>query len=59
MIELNEVKIVKNDDLKCKVYINGVLVEKVLDFSYRKTSAQDTTEVLIKIVADEFTETFQ
>ena len=56
---MNEVKIVKNDDLKCKVYINGVLVEKVLDFSYRKTSAQDTTEVLIKIVADEFTETFQ
>jgi hypothetical protein len=56
---MNKIKIIKDSNLNSKVFLNNIPLEKVLDLSYNKTSAYDSTEVVIKIAVDEIEETFK
>lgn len=55
---VNKVKIFKNGK-KCELYLNGINIPKILDFSYKKSSAVDRTELTVRFVADEITEIFK
>jgi len=53
---MNRLKIFKDKEGFSKLELNGVPLEQVLDFSYNKTSAHDSTEVVIKLHVDELGE---
>ena len=55
----NKITLIKDDDLKVKVFLNGKRLFGVSELRYNKTSAYDKTEVVIKIDVDELIEIFK
>lgn len=55
----NKIIISKKDDGSCTVTLNGVQIDKVIDFSYIKSSATKSTELTLKLDVDEIEETFR
>ena len=55
----NKVAILKNKDGTVQIILNGVEINRVLDFGYRKNSAADTTELILKLDVNEITEVFK
>jgi len=58
-VNQNKVVILKNEDGTGKIFLNGEEINRVLDFSYRKSSAADTTELILKLDVNEIEEKFK
>ena len=58
-MEKNKIMILKKDQNRSEVIINGQIIKKVLDFAYKKNSAGETAEFTLKIDADEIQEIFK
>ena len=50
---MNIVKIETDKNGRKKIFLSGTEIKQVLDFNYERSSANDTTELTLKIVADE------
>ena len=59
MMKDNKVVISKKNDGSCTVTLNGLRIDKVVDFSYSKSSATKSTELTLKIDVDELEENFR
>jgi len=55
----NKIVISKKPDGSCTVTLNGLKIDKVVDFSYKKSSAKDSTELVLKFDVDEIEEIFR
>jgi len=55
----NKIVISKKDDGNCEIFLNGIRIDKVLDFSYNKNSATNVTEFTLKCDIDELVEVFK
>ena len=59
IIKNNKVTILKKDDNRVKLILNGQTIDRVLDFDYKKSSAADTVELTLKIEVSEIKELFE
>lgn len=57
-MEENRLTIFKDSNGNGKLYLNGNEINRVLDFSYEKSSAANTTELTIKLDVNELEERF-
>lgn len=55
-MKLNHIRITKNKKGFLSVELNGMQLQRVLNISYNKSSAQESTEVVIKLHVDELQE---